>query len=74
MSGRYGDETRYRIHLKGRTQTIEVVAHEFDVTGETVVFYWLRVGNDGLERDLVENFYLAKSELLTIYPVDGLGY
>mgnify|MGYP003290078389 CR=1 FL=1 len=37
-SGRYDDEIRYRVHLKGRTQTIEVVAHEFELTGETVVF------------------------------------
>lgn len=73
-SGRYGDETRYRVYLKGRTQTIEVVAHEFDLTGEMVVFYWLRVGNDGLEWDLVANFYLVKSEVVAIFPVDGLGY
>lgn len=74
MTGRYGDERRYRIHLKGRAQTIEVVAHEFDLTGETVVFYWLPVGHDRLERDIVGNFYLAKSEVLAIFPFDGLGY
>jgi hypothetical protein len=73
VSGRYSDERRYRVYLKGRTRTIDVVAHEFDLTGETVSFYWLRVGNDGLERDLVENLYLAKPEVLAIFPVDGLG-
>ena len=30
--GRYGDEPRYRVYLKRRTQTIEVVTHEFDLT------------------------------------------
>jgi hypothetical protein len=71
--GRYGDETRYRVYLKRRAQTIEVVAHEFDLTGETVIFYWLPVRNNELGRDLVENFYLVKSEVLAIFPVDGLG-
>jgi hypothetical protein len=32
------------------------------------------MGNNGLERDVVENIYLAKSEVLAIFPVDGLGY
>ena len=72
--GSYADETRYRVHLKRRTQTIEVVAHEFDLTGETVVFYWLPIRNNQPERVEVENFYLAKSEVLAIFPVDGLGY
>lgn len=71
--GRYVDETRFRVYLKGRTQTIEVVAHEFDSSGETVVFYWLPVRNNQLGRDLVENFYLLKSEVVAIFPVDGLG-
>jgi hypothetical protein len=74
VSGRYGDERRYRVYLKGRTQTIEVVAHEFDLTGEMIVFYWLSVGSNNLERDVVENIYLAKSEVLAIFPVDGLSY
>ena len=73
-SGGYDDQTRYRIHLKGSTHTIEVVAHGFDMTGETVSFYWLRMGNNGVERDVVKNIYLAKSEVLAIFPVDGLGY
>jgi hypothetical protein len=74
VSGRYGDERRYRVYLKGRPQTIEVVAHEFDLTGEAVIFYWLSVGSNNLEREVVGNFYLAKSEVLAIFPVDGLGY
>src|SRR5687767_5325547 len=69
--GRYTDETRYRVSLKGRTQTIDVIAHEFDSSGETIVFYWLRLRNNELERDLVENFYLIKSEVVAIFPVDG---
>ena len=74
VQGRHGDEIRYRIYLKGRIQTIEVAAHEFDASGEHIMFYWLPVRNNALERDLVENFYLAKSEVVAIFPVNGLGY
>jgi hypothetical protein len=75
--GRFGDERRFRVHLKGRPQTIEVIAHEFEPidpsTQQEVVFYWQHVGSE-MRREQLEDIYIAAAEVLAILPSAGLGY
>lgn len=75
--GRFGDERRFRVYLKGRPQTIEVIAHEFEPldpsTQPKVVFYWQHVGNE-MRREELEDVYIASAEVVAILPAAGLGY
>jgi hypothetical protein len=59
--------------LRGRTQTVEVVAHDFDLGGELVVFYFRPMRNNEIERDVSKRFMLPPQKLLPYFQSEDLG-
>lgn len=67
-----GNGRIFLVYLRERKNPIKVKAAIFDRTDPTLSFYWLQHSGGGIEAVRLNNFYVALSEVVAVFPEEGL--